>query len=228
MDKLVEDLRAFSAPAFQEFVSRFRPRIRKCLVDGGIPDLDADDLSMTLMTDTVLFIDRFDARHGRFDEWVLARARSARSDYLRRWSGLRPVPLSEDMEALMDASSEDGNPIPLSPERLRAVNEALGRLPPADQELVRLRMNRETLSFADIGDELGIPPSRLRVRYFRALKRLRSTLSRDPRVFPGANTGNDLQTNIGLPERGPKCKPSARWSYRQFSEIAGGGHHNSS
>jgi RNA polymerase sigma-70 factor (ECF subfamily) len=65
----------------------------------------------------------------------------------------------------------------------QAALDAVGRLKPVDQELVRLRV-WEDLSHAEIGEVLGISAHAVEMRFHRAIKKLGKVLASNPRVRP--------------------------------------------
>lgn len=64
-------------------------------------------------------------------------------------------------------------------ERMLRLQEALNTLDATDREVLSLR-HFEELTFGEVAQVLGIEESTARKRYFRALKRLKSTLDAMP------------------------------------------------
>ena len=56
---------------------------------------------------------------------------------------------------------------------------AIGRLPPDDQEVIRLR-TWDGLSFGEVGDRTGRTEDAARMQFARAMRRLEQELEHDP------------------------------------------------
>lgn len=56
------------------------------------------------------------------------------------------------------------------------VEQAVGRLDPADREILRLK-HHEDLTFEEIGARMGMPTNTAKTRYYRCIKRLRVGLA---------------------------------------------------
>jgi RNA polymerase sigma factor (sigma-70 family) len=115
---------------------------------------------------------RFNPRKGSPRQWLFAIARNAALDELRRRK--RSAALLHDPEdpvagTFTDAGDETA-------ERRATVRAALDRLDPRDRELIALKFNAG-LSYAEIGDVLGISESNAGTRVHRALTKLRKACS---------------------------------------------------
>jgi len=78
-----------------------------------------------------------------------------------------------DVDALWDQPSPDPGPAAHleQEESDRAIHRALGRLAPADRELILLR-EYEGMDYGALGELLGATPEAVRQRYSRAVRRL--------------------------------------------------------
>jgi RNA polymerase sigma-70 factor (ECF subfamily) len=129
----------------------------------------ADDLTAETFTRALLGKD--DLRLDTVKAYLLAIARNLYRDACRReW---RQVPLDAapdraDRSPDPEAMANDG-------ERLRAVLEAMARLPVAEREALVLAVDRE-LTYEQIAAIVGASPAAVKVRVHRARLRLKSIL----------------------------------------------------
>lgn len=152
------------APALGEVLFRF-------LLTRGLSTADADDLSVSLVTDVILKIDRFDARGpGSFRRWLLQVARNALIDRLRR---KRPGPLPPSF----DVPEEDDWAEPT--DEIEAVRRAVAELGEPDRAIVTARYY-EGLDHQAIGERVGLSTEATRVRFYRAKAKLEKALAHLP------------------------------------------------
>jgi RNA polymerase sigma factor (sigma-70 family) len=180
--KEIEDLAARMAvaeeEAYGEFAVTFGPRLRSFFIKKGVGTAEAEELSVSCVTDIALKINKYKPfRPGGFEAWVFTLARHALTDWWR--SRLDAVPLSDDLAA---PTFDDDEDIETNFVIAIAVRDAIAQLPAPDQLLIKLRHLESESTYAEIGDCLNVSPETARVRHFRAMKRLKSILEADDRI----------------------------------------------
>lgn len=171
IERLVEAARAGDPDAWEALYRRVYPRLRSYVISRVGLD-EADDLVSETMTRAVGAIERFKWQEPGFDGWVFGIARKVTADHHRRLATRRRWPL-----ASLDRSSDQ----PEVDSRLAEQAEhaqlraALGRLGPADRELLELRAAGR-FSTDEIARIIGKRPGAARTAYSRAMGRLRSAL----------------------------------------------------
>lgn len=131
--------------------------------------------AVDLLNDTLLVIWR-KARTVPNDDvearmWMYGVARRVLATHRR--SSRRRTALHERLQAeLASVSTED-------PDDVRALHEALSRLPELDQEIIRL-VHWDGLSQAETARLLGMPEATVRSRHHRARVKLRAALGARP------------------------------------------------
>jgi RNA polymerase sigma factor (sigma-70 family) len=180
----IEDLAARMAvaevEAYSEFAVTFGPRLRAFFLRKGVAAGEAEELSVSCITDIALKIDKYKPlRPGGFEAWVFTLARHSLTDWWRSHRGT--VPLSDDLTA---PAFDDDQGIEPNFIIAVAVREAIAQLAVSDQLLIRMRHLESESTYAEIGDRLNISPEAARVRHFRAMKRLKTILEADERISP--------------------------------------------
>jgi RNA polymerase sigma factor (sigma-70 family) len=174
--------------AFEALVSRYRSPllnyIRRILKD----DEQAFDVLQfvllrlyvsqpTLQKDVPLRGWLFQVAHNR----CIDELRKQRSRPSLRFSELFSEDESDELE--LRESLQDSHPLPeeiVEQHDLHTVlQQAIGKLPPMFRSVVQLRFFGE-LSFSEIGHRLKMPTSTAKTYWYRALRRLRSTLANSP------------------------------------------------
>lgn len=147
-------------------------------------DADALDATQDALIAIVRGLPRFDGR-ARFGTWAYRVASNACLDELRRRKRRADPGLPEVEEA-----PEGGAPLldQQISDRL-ALDEALGRLRPEWREPVVLR-DIGGLDYAEIADQLGIPPGTVRSRIARGRRHLSEILRTDDLERPHQGSGN--------------------------------------
>lgn len=153
-------------------------------------EADALDASQDALVAIVRGLPRFDGQ-AKFTTWAYRVTTNACLDELRR-RGRRPVPgLPEDHDGAVRGQSAPAAGIELLPDRL-AIDAALAQLPEEFRVAVVLR-DLCDLEYADIADELGIPPGTVRSRIARGRSLLAAILTegnpQDPGRRPSQGTG---------------------------------------
>jgi len=70
--------------AFREFAEFFAPKFRAFFLARGLGILDAEDLTITCITDIALKVPRYRPTHGaNFEKWVFTLARHSLADWWR-------------------------------------------------------------------------------------------------------------------------------------------------
>ena len=172
LEELVARMTALEDRAYREFAGMFGPRLRSFFLAHGLSISDAEDLAANCVTDIALKVNRYKyVQGGSFKAWVFTLARHALADWWRKH-----IPT---VQLLDDVAADETDP---NMEVVVAVREAVAQLPETDQSIVMLRDLAEEHTYAEIGELLSIRPGTVRVRHFRALKRLESILEIDPRI----------------------------------------------
>jgi RNA polymerase sigma-70 factor (ECF subfamily) len=105
---------------------------------------EAEDVTQNVFAKLGTAIQKYEPRQVPFTAWILRVARNAALDHLR---ARRQIPVE-------DVRTEDAMDRELGTERLRALHDALSRLPPAQREVLVLR-HLVGLSPVEIADRLG-------------------------------------------------------------------------
>ena len=106
----------------------------------------------------------------KFTPWVFTIARNKAMDYFRK-SKQRPV--TDYDEGMVDASHGDVRQSRTDCDRLLDLERIISRLNPREQEYLRLRVVAD-LPFAEIGEILSMPETRIKKKYYRLLERLQA------------------------------------------------------
>lgn len=177
MEDLACRMSALEEESFYEFAGLFGPRFRALFLSRGLTHADADDLSISCVTDIALKVGQYKhVANGSFEAWVFTLARRYLIDWWR--SRHASVPLPDDLP-LSIPSNEEFEP---DSELVSAVRAAMAQLSEADQTLIRLRNMEGEYTYAEAGASLGISAGAARVRHFRALNRLEGLLLKDQRI----------------------------------------------
>lgn len=176
IDSLAARMLALEEEAFTDFARVFGPRFRAYFIRRGLPVVDAEDLAVSCVTDIALKIEKYKpVAGGGFEAWVFTLARRALFDWWRERRATEPLP--DDLPAPLPGEPEEGELAVVE-----AVRDAVAQLPEADQALIELRDLGGEYTYSEISQQLGLSPQGARVRHFRALKRLKSILEKDPRI----------------------------------------------
>lgn len=181
-DALVGRIMVGDEAAATKFADVFGPRLRRFYLkrNGGLT-ADAEEMANTCLYKVISAIHKGKYRKVAgvsIEAFLFAIARNTLSDW---WKERRRIHF---METPLDETRE-AEPEPLSPdmEIVSAVDDAMMLLSDGEEKIISLRhFNAYELSFEEIGHCLGIQESNARVRYFRAINKLRSMLEADLRV----------------------------------------------
>ena len=180
MDDTVDERALMSAyaagdqRAFEALFARLAPRLlaffRRSLSDPAVAD---DLLQMTFA--------RIHAARASYRPelplrpWVFTIAARVRADELRRRHRLPQFASHEELDRLEAGPGGANAPGSESDARAKAVRAAIDALPPSQRMVVHLH-RFEGLSFAEVGQALGLSEGAARIRAFRAYAVLRDQL----------------------------------------------------
>jgi RNA polymerase sigma factor (sigma-70 family) len=187
IDSLATGMLALEDEAYNEFARIFGPRLRALFIRQGLTMADAEDLAVSCVTDIALKVEKYkQISEGGFGAWVFTLARHALADWRRSHHPTEELP--DDLAAqLIPADDEEQNL-----DAILAVREALAQFSEMDQSLILLRNLGDEYSYAELSERLGISREAARVRHFRALKRLKVILEKDPRIKSLLELDTDL------------------------------------
>lgn len=134
----------------------------------GSPDAAADVLQTTF-----LLVAKNRRRFRKVENPVAYVFQIARNEAARAWRGRRREAAASSLESLDTVVASDGH----SSDDAETVEAALARLTAADRELVELKIYAR-LTFREIAELCGLPPSTVATRYRRAVESLRGWLSK--------------------------------------------------
>jgi RNA polymerase sigma-70 factor (ECF subfamily) len=158
--------------AWRRIVEWFSPRVFGLLRSHcGSSDL-AEEITQSTFCTLAARLDRY-IETGRFEAWVFRIAMNRLRDEMRRRKR-HAVPVeSETLVGLAPGTTDraDGD----RPALYRALEEAVGRLSPADRQMIELR-HLGGLTFRQMADLLEEPIGTLLARHHRALRKLRELL----------------------------------------------------
>lgn len=184
-DKYIEEMATrmlyFEEEAFVEFAEIFGPRLRAFFTKRGLSAGDAEDLSVSCVTDISLKVNKYTAvREGGFTSWVFALAHNSLVDWWRSHPVADPLP--DNLSA--PVPPDDDEPVA---EVATAVRQAVSLLADSDRSVIILRELEGNYTYDEIAGRLGIRPEAARVRHHRALKKLKAILETDPRIVKFLN-----------------------------------------
>jgi RNA polymerase sigma-70 factor (ECF subfamily) len=136
---------------------------------------DAEDLTQLTFERAWRAWDRYDPRRASVSTWLMAIARNAYVDHLRRRRSPGDVPLDETVSESVHPSSE-GPEARLGPDP--ALAAAIGRLGAREQEVLALRFGGD-LPTAEIASVLEISVANAQQILSRAVRKLRRALDED-------------------------------------------------
>ena len=160
--------------AFAQLFGHFAPRLKRFLMQGGSPEVQAEELAQEALAAVWRKASMFDPSRAAASTWIFTIARNLRVDLLRRRQGIEPVDGAFDFD-LMQADE------PTAEERLHAarLNErlrgALARLPAEQQQVLRLSYFEDE-PHTSIAAALGIPLGTVKSRVRLAVAQLRRLL----------------------------------------------------
>ncbi len=172
---LVDAFRGGDRQAFETLVRRHQRPVW-AIVQRFVKDRDAaDDLAQRAF---VQALERIAELRGTFRPWLLRIAANLAKNYLR--DNARLVRQGDDEDESLAQAPGTVVPAPAD-EQLNGARQALqvrwavAELPGRQREVVMLRIDGQ-LSFAEVGEALGITENNAKVTYHHAVKRLRERL----------------------------------------------------
>jgi len=175
-EDLAERMENDEESAFTEFARLFVVRVLAFLCGRGVRRPDADGLAITCVSEIVQSVRRGGFKSqgtGSFWRWAFRIVRNQLSDYWRERNPLKAVAISDDGFCWVN---DEGNV-----ELAAALAEALEQLDETSRQVLILH-HFDGLDFKEIGETLGMLGDTVRVRHFRALKRLEQMLPSSPAI----------------------------------------------
>ena len=161
--------------ALQTLYSRYAPLLHHVAMK-SLDKAAAEDIVQEVFLSVWTKAGDFDPSRGSFRNWILQIAHFRILNELRRRSR-RPALEFEDMDMLAESIGQQSDP----PEetwksfRVDALQDAIERLPPSQQQALRLAFFEE-LSHEEVADTLGLPLGTVKGRIRLALRDLRRRL----------------------------------------------------
>jgi RNA polymerase sigma factor (sigma-70 family) len=192
MESLAESIRAGEESAIRAFQKRYSAPFFYYFRRRGLPEADAADLAASCITDIVLKVrDHFDPLHTCFEAWVYLLRQRAAVDWWRQKRRQPMLELDQELESAAASADVGDETAGIQADAVNAVAEAVSQLNRIDQELIQFRYGGQVAwSFEEIATELerrhgqGYQAATLRQRHTRALSKLRTMVSDDPRLRP--------------------------------------------
>lgn len=175
--RLIERARQGDHDAFARLLETHRRRVFSLIGSLVRRPAEVEDLAQQVFLKVYLALPRFDFR-AAFGTWLYRIAVNECYDHLRRQRALkaperREVQLSEPDE--LERLASPGKPAAPDPARAAELKELverlLARLPAEDRLLLTLR-EVEGFSVAELAELVGLNPNTVKVRLFRARRRL--------------------------------------------------------
>jgi RNA polymerase sigma-70 factor (ECF subfamily) len=166
--------------AFDELVRRWERKIHGAIYRVVGSEEEARDVGQETFLKAYRALGSF-KREARFSSWLYQIALNLCRDRLRRRKLRQHVSLEELGDSVRDATPR--SPAPSALELIerndlsRAVAAAVDALPDEQREVIVLK-EYQGLTFLEIADALGLPPSTVKTRLYRGLGQLREQLER--------------------------------------------------
>lgn len=184
--------------AFAAFADEAGPWLRRRLMSIGLTPADAEDLAVSVITDVVLRIHKFEPREaGGFRAWVWRVAFNAHVDTRR---GRRTLPLKGDQVIPEpDRADEDDD----TPALVEAVRQAVDALGEPDGTIIRRKLDDASLTFNELGQAIGMKEGTVRVRHHRAMAKLVDLLKGHSAVVGWQQRRDEARTGASSGEGRP-------------------------
>lgn len=171
---LVDRARDGDQDAWNGLVDRFLPLVWSVIRVNGLTGADAEDVNQTVWLRLVEHLDQIRDSNA-LPGWIQTTTRHECWRVSRIRARVVPVdplePYPQDPRPEPDAVEDDL----LLQERHRALREALAELPAGRRDLLILLLQDPPLSYAEIGESLGLPVGSIGPTRGRALAQLRNT-----------------------------------------------------
>jgi RNA polymerase sigma-70 factor (ECF subfamily) len=177
-EELVEAFRRGDLSAFDGLVARWERKIRGAVHRILGNEEEARDVCQEAFLKAYRALDSFKSE-ARFSSWLYQIALNLSRDRLRRRRS-RPVVSLDEMEeagAAFATHRPSAHDLVEAGDLARAVAAAVAALPEEQREVIVLKEYQE-LTFAEIAEVLGLPPSTVKTRLYRGLSQLRVALER--------------------------------------------------
>lgn len=158
--------------AFAEIYAYFAPRIKGFLMRGGASAEEAEDLAQDAMVKVLRKAKLFDPAKAAASTWIFTIARNARIDAIRRASR---ADLDPDEPALTPEEAPRADHICELNDQSARIREALGKLPPDQQEVMRLHFYEDE-PHSVIAEKLGLPLGTVKSRLRLAFEKVRKDI----------------------------------------------------
>ena len=177
---LIKGMRDVDAEATKLFFNSLASRARNYFRRNGLSEADSNSLAVTCTTDIYfkVTLPRMNFEGQSFTGWAYSVFRTKLADQFRRQPKL--VPLTDaDLNRSAPVSFRNGV---LDAAESAALEDAKAALRPGERLLVESRQGLEEPPYKILAAEFGESSTTLRVRYKRALKKLKNNLDADPRM----------------------------------------------
>jgi RNA polymerase sigma-70 factor (ECF subfamily) len=172
LQRSLAEAAAGSEAAWERIVRWFTPRVFALIrANCGNADL-AEEITQSTFCTVAAKLDRY-VESGRFEGWIFRIAMNRLRDEMRRRKR-HAVPVEDSTLMGLSPGTLDAAPVD-RPRLFAALAEAVGRLSPADRQMIELR-HLGGLSFRQMADLLEEPIGTLLARHHRALRKLREHL----------------------------------------------------
>ena len=158
--------------AFRKLFQSYAPRVKSYMIRQGADAGTAEELAQETLLTVWRKAALYSGEKGSATTWIFTIARNLRIDRLRREVPWQELPEGHDEEASSDTPPDEA----LSEkERGARVQEALGALPPEQQDVVLLSYV-EGLSHSEIAERLGLPLGTVKSRMRLAYQKMREAV----------------------------------------------------
>jgi RNA polymerase sigma-70 factor (ECF subfamily) len=164
--------------AFARLFAQFAPRVKRYLMQGGSPEVQAEELTQEALAMVWRKAALFDPDQAAASTWIFTIARNLRVDALRRRQGLEAAPGAGEEAFDFDLLhvDEPAADVRLDAERLNVkLRGALAQLPREQLQVLRLSYYDDE-PHARIAAVLGIPLGTVKSRMRLAVAQLRRLL----------------------------------------------------
>jgi RNA polymerase sigma-70 factor (ECF subfamily) len=191
-EQLVEAFQAGQLAAYDELVSRWQGKIRGAVWRVLGSTEDAADITQEAFLRAFRGLKAF-KREAKFSSWIYQIALNLCRDSLRRKKGKNYVSLDEPESQAPLLVSKSPSPFELTQGKEIAdrVRLAIQKLTEDQREVIILK-EYEGLTFAEIAETLGLPPSTVKTRLYRGLVEMKQHLARD-----GVTSASSLPDSTG-------------------------------
>jgi RNA polymerase sigma-70 factor (ECF subfamily) len=170
LDELVTAAKRNDPEALGTLCERFFPQVYRFMISRVASPEDAEDLASEVCVRVVASLPK---QRGFFPAWLFRIARNLVTDHYRREASRRDsLPIDDEIAARVPGKGEIDLKLLLDHE----LEEALTRLTPEQEEVIRLRFV-EGYETAEIAEIQGRAPGAVRALQFRAIASLREFLA---------------------------------------------------